>query len=141
MQVYSRWDGGSNEDQQSHNIPPDTTPYYYDENNVTCDVTHSFVNRTLFRTGYSTNETKDSTTYYKLAYAADPTVGTPTLSGETTTTITVNANVDWHTSETTAYAYVEYKATAGGSWAQFGGSVRRPSLGLALRLAMMFASR
>jgi hypothetical protein len=55
-------------------------------------------------------------------WAVNPTVGTPSLSAETSSTITVDGSWTPATKDTTVTLYVQYKKTSDSTWTQWGTS-------------------
>ena len=84
---------------------------------LVCDTTYyvrSFQYRSFtLEQGHLTTSTP---TYSFKTYAVDPTVGTPTLSGATSSQIVVNANWTPATVATTVTVYVQYKKTSDSTW-------------------------
>lgn len=69
---------------------------------------------------YTVLETAQGTIISKKTYADDPTVGTPTLDNETSTSVRVNGSVTPQTNESTVDVYVQYKKTSDSIWSTFG---------------------
>jgi hypothetical protein len=56
-------------------------------------------------------------------YAINPTLGLTVLSGETSSTVTVNGTPNPGTNESTVTVYIQYKQTGNPTWTQWGPSV------------------
>ena len=99
---------GTTTDWENHNI------------DLACDTTHYYRCKALFYSMGSGTFTVFGNTKSFLSYAVDPTVGTPSLSGEASSSVTVGGNWTPATVETTVTATVQYKKTADGTWSTWG---------------------
>lgn len=87
--------------------------------NLDCDETYWWRAKA---TSYTTSlyETHTSAAKSFKTYAVDPTISTPSLSGETSSSVTVDGTWTPGTSETTVGCYVQYKKSSDGTWTTFG---------------------
>ena len=85
-----------------------------------CDTTYYWQCFCNFYFGSFSNlkATKQGTVKSFLTYAVDPTVGTPSLSGETASAVTVDGTWTPATNETTANIRVQYKKTSDSTWTE-----------------------
>jgi hypothetical protein len=90
---------------------------YYKELTLAHDTTHYY--RAYGHYNVSTSPSWGGIASFK-THAGTPTVGTPTLSGATSTTITVNANVTPYTVSSQVDAWVQYKKTVDSEWTTWG---------------------
>ena len=112
-----------NEDQQTITAnPPGTNWKNWTETDYACDTTYYWRCYAEFYNilgGLIT--TKSGIINSFLTYAADPTVGTPSLSGATSSTVTVDGSWTPATVETTVNILVQYKKTADSTWSEEAG--------------------
>jgi len=111
-------------DSRTEFIPP-TTDWRNKTYDLACDETYYWRARGRWYQSSVLQETKTTNTPGRTfkTHAVIPTIGTPSLSNETSSSVRVNGSWTPGTSETTAYCYVQYKKTANSTWLTFGGAV------------------
>lgn len=109
-------------DQKIRGHPPNNRNNSYDQPNIPCDVTHYY---RAFGEGWQ-GSFKAAEDYGAVAsfktHAINPTIGTPSLSGEAAHSVVVDGNWTPATDETTVTIYVQYKKNVDSTWSTWGSS-------------------